>query len=189
MAMSGQTAFFEQLIGPHLDRIYRLAFRLTGTVNDAEDLVQDVLIKLYPRCDNLERIKRLGPWLARVTFNQFVDNRRRYGGAYVQLVSTDTASPDSGIGPAPLVSSEPTPDQAFETELDITRLQAAIGQLSEAHRVVVLLHDVEGYSLQEIEIITETPIGTLKSRLHRARARLKGLLAMEPFEHKQRVTQ
>ncbi len=182
-------ASFEQLIRPHLDRLYRVAFRLTGTVNDAEDLVQDVLVKLYARGSELEDIERLSPWLARVAYNQFVDNRRRYGGAYVHLVSTDTAGNVEYQAPPVLESELPGPEQAFDIDLEITRVQAAIGQLSESHRVAVMLHDVEGYSLQEIESITETPIGTLKSRLHRARARLKVLLQVEPSASKLRVTQ
>ena len=182
-------ASFEQLIRPHLDRLYRLAFRLTGTVNDAEDLVQDVLVKLFARGSELEQIERLSPWLARVTYNQFVDNRRRYGGAYLQLVSTDTASSAEYQAPPVLESELPGPEQAFDIDSEMTRVQVAIDQLSESHRVAVMLHDVEGYSLQEIESMTETPIGTLKSRLHRARARLKELLQVEPSAPKLRVTQ
>ncbi len=182
-------ASFEQLIRPHLDRLYRLAFRLTGTVSDAEDLVQDVLVKLYARGSELDQIERLSPWLARVTYNQFVDNRRRYGGEYLQLVSVDATDSDERHA-APVLKSElPGPEDAFDIDFDITRVQAAIDQLSESHRVAVILHDVEGYSLQEIESITETPIGTLKSRLHRARARLKKLLRVEPSAASLRVSQ
>src|SRR5206468_11938868 len=79
---------FEDLLRPQVEYLYRLAWRFTGSVADAEDLVQDVLIKLFPRTQELLGIERLRPWLARVLYNQYVDSvRQRSRSPIVELVS------------------------------------------------------------------------------------------------------
>lgn len=165
---------FETLIRPHLDRLYRLAYRLTLTVADAQDLVQDVLLKLYPRRDELSSINDLSPWLSRVLYNQFVQQTRRYRSQRMRVVIEGDGDPmDSLAGPGE------DPAEGAVRAFNITEVRAALAQLSEAHRTVLLMHDSEGYKLQEIQIITGTPVGTLKSRLHRARTRLRELLTTD----------
>lgn len=165
---------FAAIIRPHLQRLYGLAFRLTASAADAEDLIQEVLIKVYERRDELTSIGALGPWLGRVLYNQFVDNARRYSRKRLQTVSLDT--PDGPCGVEEIASREPCPEQAAVSEFNIRGLDSALRQLSLEHRAVVLMHDAEGYKLEEIQSITGIPLGTLKSRLHRARARLRELL-------------
>ena len=169
-------ASFEALLRPHLDRLYRLAYRLTGNRPDAEDLVQDVLVKLYARRDELSSIDDLSPWVGRVLYNQFVDQRRRYRRMRMSLV--DIAG-DAGQGDAldRLPSQLPGPESHAAGEFDIKQVDEALARLNEDQRIAVLLHDAEGYSLEEIQRVTAVPTGTLKSRLHRARARLRELLA------------
>ena len=163
---------FEKLLRPHMERLYRLAFRLTGNKAEAEDLFQDVLIKVFARLDELVHIDHPGSWLSRVLYNHFVDNHRRY--ARQRLVMVDEAQlPDKSLESLPGGSN---PQHLGERLDNIMRLDAALGQLSEEHRLVVLLHDSEGYKLEEIHNLTGDPVGTVKSRLHRARARLRELL-------------
>ena len=76
--MTEEPKSFAELIGPHLTQLYRLAYRLTGNVADAEDLLQDVLVKLYERRSELGSIDSLGVWAGRVLHNRFVDQARRY---------------------------------------------------------------------------------------------------------------
>jgi RNA polymerase sigma-70 factor (ECF subfamily) len=162
---------FEALLRPHLDRLYRLAYRLTGAGADAEDLVQDVLVKVYGRRDELTSLDALGPWLGRVLYNRFVDQSRQFARKRMRAVSVESAQ--SG---AELASDVPGPDAQAGLAYDISRLEQALAKLSQEHRAVVLMHDSEGYKLSEIQAITGIPVGTLKSRLHRARARLRELL-------------
>jgi RNA polymerase sigma-70 factor (ECF subfamily) len=160
---------FDRLLRPHLDRLYRFAYRLTDSAADADDLFQDVLIKAYRRIDDLLEIDEPGSWLCRVMYNHFIDNRRQY--ARRRLVSVDEAELPGGS-----VESLPGPlDPAADAERadNIMRLDKALAMLSEDHRLAVLLHDVEGYKLKEIQEITGDPVGTIKSRLHRGRARLR----------------
>ena len=161
---------FSALLRPHLDRLYRLAFRLTNARSDAEDLVQDVLTKLYGRRDELSSIDNLAPWLGRVLYNQFFDDQRRYRRRRLHVVD-EHALVDTAIA-----SDQANPDIAASRSENVTALTNALDMLSEDHRVVILLHDAEGYSLPEIQQLTDIPIGTLKSRLHRARRRLRELL-------------
>ena len=167
---------FEQAVRPHLNRLYRLAFRLTGRRTDAEDLLQDVLTSLYERHDELTSIADLAPWLGRVLYNRFVDNERRYrrsrwrddGSRRVVFVDdavlASLASPEAG----------PEAQAAVLAELD--RLHKALECLGVEQRAVILLHDAEGYCIEEIQAVTGIAAGTVKSRLHRARARLRELL-------------
>jgi len=181
---------FEQLVEPYLQRLYRLAYRFTGQVADAEDLLQDVLAKLYERRDELSSIEDLGPWLSRVLYNQFVDRQRQYARKRLRLVGAVGAgdgAPDDFLGN--LESPEPGPAAAAEQAIDITCLGKALEALSLEQRTVLLMHDAEGYKLVEIQRITGIPVGTLKSRLHRARARVRALLEeMEPFGAERRVS-
>lgn len=165
-------ARFETLLRPHLDRLYRFAFRLTAQKSEAEDLFQDVLTKTYARLDSLVDVDKPGPWLCRIMYNHFVDNRRRYARRRLVAVG-EQALPGGSLEQ---VAGELDPVADREREEQLKSLQKALQSLSDEHRLVLLLHDVEEYKLQDIQDITGTPIGTLKSRLHRARARLREIL-------------
>jgi RNA polymerase sigma factor (sigma-70 family) len=177
---------FEDLIRPQAEYLYRLAWRFTGNVTDAEDLLQDVLIKVYPRTREMLAVQKLRPWLAKVLYHQYVDSlRQRKRSPVLELVSGGEGDED------PLdqvASSREGPEQDAERAGQRDRILAAVRQLNPEQRAIIAMHDVEGYSLEELEKMLETPIGTLKSRLHRARQRLRALLPMEPFPGGERVS-
>lgn len=156
---------------PHLDRLYRLAFRLCNDRSRAEDLFQELLIKAFGKLDELVEIEHPGSWLCRIMYNQFVDDYRRFQRQRLHVV--DEGHLAGGIDELPGGN-----DPRAESERDQTweRLDAALSELSDEHRIVVLLHDTEGYKLEEIHDLMGVPVGTIKSRLHRARARLKEIL-------------
>ena len=168
-----KSAGFDQLLRPHMERLYRLAFRLAGNKAEAEDLFQDVLTKVYVRLDDLIDIDHPGSWLSRVMYNHFIDNRRKYARQRLVMVE-EGGLPGNSVDSLP---GEAGPEQDAERLDNIMRLEGALAELSENHRLVILLHDTEGYKLEEIQSITGDPVGTIKSRLHRARARLRELLA------------
>ena len=167
---------FTALVQPHLERMYRLAYRLTAHREDAQDLVQDVLLKLYPQSDRLAEIKAIGPWVSRIVYNLFIDRQRQYASRRLRIVSHPELSADPDRAQALQASTE----ALVEGEFTISRLQTALAQLSDDHRVVINLHDVEGYTLTEIAEITGVSLGTLKSRRQRARERLQKLLDEGP---------
>lgn len=177
-----QTDPFEALLVPHMESLYRLAYRLSGQQSDAEDLVQDLLIKLYPRLDELQELEKLRPWLARSLYNLYIDKVRRQNRNPVQ-----GGEDELQVALDQIHEPQHIPEQLIQQHQLQGRIQAALECLNEDQRNLVALHDMEGYTLPELETILDTPLGTLKSRLHRARARLKDILAMEPSAEARRV--
>lgn len=166
----GSAARFDELVRPHLTYLYRLAFRFCRNQADAEDLVQDLLLKLYPRCGELEEVDKLRPWLVTSLYRMFVDGTRRQKRSPLELIDDEAAFYETAA------SGETSPAQDLAEDQRINQIQSAFERLSEDHRVLLTLHDIEGYRLVELEKILEVPVGTLKSRIHRARARMRALL-------------
>lgn len=174
---------FEELLEPLIPVLFRHAFRWTAARDQAEDLVQELLVRLYPRMEEVAALQRVQPWALKVMYRIFVDQHRRERNSPVQSVDALPASADAPVE-APLEGypdDGPGPPELVERQLTGERLAAAWARLGQDHRVVVALHDIEGYGLEELAEMLETPVGTLKSRLHRARNRLRTLLAAEPF--------
>jgi len=160
-------AEFEALLRPHLDRLYRLAYRFTGAREAAEDLVQELCLRMLTRLPELQALDQPGPWLARALHNLFIDQARR-----------QARSPVDAMDELPDVAAEaPGPDALAAADLTLTRIEAALAQLPPDQRAVLAWHDIEGYTLEELAESRGLPLGTLKSRLHRARAALRRLLA------------
>ena len=183
---TGDAAEFERLMREHVAPLYRAAYRWTGAVDRAEDLVQQLLVRLYPRLAELRELDRLRPWALRVMYRIFVDGIRRERASPVQFGS-ETAAEEATGEDEPWLDPGPGPAELAEQELTQERLLRAWEQLGEDHRVVLSLHDIEDYSLPELSQIMDIPLGTLKSRLHRARARLRELLAAERIVAADRV--
>ncbi|QSP95964.1 sigma-70 family RNA polymerase sigma factor [Marinobacter salinisoli] len=180
---------FEQLVQPHLDVLYRFAFRLSGQQQDAEDLVQDVVVKLYPRLDELEAVEQLRPWLNRVLYRHFIDQVRRKS-RQGDVVLSDLVEAD---GQADWLDSLESDNAGPDLMLEHARLGPALDRvlatLPPDQRTLVLLHDVDGWRQEEIADILDIPLGTVKSRLHRCRAALRKKIhrELEPTRHLERV--
>lgn len=160
---------------PHLGHLYRVAYRLTNNPDAAEDLVQDIMLHFYPKLAELRQIDNLRPWLARSLYNRFIDNIRRDKRNPITSAANEDAM-------AIMPDLEAEPEREMEQDLLQVRLNDALNTLNEDQRHVVMLHDMEGYTLTELAQVLDTPLGTLKSRLHRARNSLKEQLAMEPSD-------
>jgi RNA polymerase sigma factor (sigma-70 family) len=186
-ARDSRAAEFDRLMREHIPALYRSAYRWTGAVDQAEDLVQDLLTRLYPRLDELRHLDQIKPWSLRVMYRIFVDQVRRQRNSPVQFgfeIDQEEEADSDTIDAA----DENEPDVLVDRQLTQDRIVAAWAELSEDHRVVLSMHDIEEYSLAEIATITAVPVGTLKSRVHRARARLRELLSRERSEGMNRVT-
>jgi RNA polymerase sigma factor (sigma-70 family) len=183
---TGDAAEFERLMREHVAPLYRAAYRWTGAVDRAEDLVQQLLVRLYPRLAELRELDRLRPWALRVMYRIFVDGIRRERASPVQF-GAETVAEEGGGEDEPWLDPGPGPAELAEQELTQECLLRAWERLGEDHRVVLSLHDIEDYSLPELSQIMDIPLGTLKSRLHRARARLRELLAAERIVAADRV--
>lgn len=173
-----RAAEFDRLMREHIPAFFRSAYRWTGAVDQAEDLVQELLTRLYPRLDELRELDQVKPWAMRVMYRIFVDQLRRQRNSPVQF-GLESETDEDGEQESASIPEDLEPEMLVERQLQQERIADAWAQLSEEHRVVLSMHDIEEYSLVEIAAITDTPVGTLKSRVHRARARLKDLLSTE----------
>jgi RNA polymerase sigma factor (sigma-70 family) len=179
-------AEFDHLLREHVPALYRAAYRWTGAADRAEDLVQELLVRLYPKLDELRGLDKIRPWALRVMYRIFVDQVRRTRSSPVQFGAE--AREDNGEEEGQeFIDPAEGPAELLEQQLTQERVIAAWESLGEEHRVVLSMHDIEDYSLPELAEIMGVPIGTLKSRLHRARAKLRDLLATERFESLDRV--
>lgn len=168
-----QGSGFDSLVRPHLDRLYRLAYRFTQSREDAEDLVQSLLIKLLPQAERLALLDLPGPWMARALYNLYIDQTRQRRRQEAAIGSPLT---EDGVLEAIADEFSDSPEQAVERSQREQRLALALATLSDDHRALIAWHDMEGYTLDELAEQLSVPIGTLKSRLHRGRANLRALL-------------
>jgi RNA polymerase sigma-70 factor (ECF subfamily) len=177
---------FEALLRPHLESLYRVAYRFTGHRADAEDLIQDLLVKLFPRMEELCALDNPRPWLIRVLYNQFIDTKRHHARTPSGHLEVLQAFGD-GDPLDELQGDAPDPAQVVDRVLTQQALLKALDSLEEEHRALLSMHEMEGYSLKELQSVFEVPLGTLKSRLFRARQALKQALGWEPDEQVERV--
>ncbi len=162
---------FEKLLSPYIDGLYHFACRLCQSTDDAEDLLQQLLTRLFQKLAELEQVESLRPWLFRSLYNLYVDSYRKQRRMSAVISAEDI--------PQDEVTKEKDPYEEAELSQNQTIILAAVDQLNSEQRLVLLLHDAEGYTLTELADILQTPLGTLKSRLHRARNRVKELTEME----------
>jgi len=185
-ARTDAAAEFEALLRHHVPALYRLAYRWTGSVDRAEDLVQDLLVRLFPKLTELRRLDDLRSWVVRVMYRIFLDDLRRRRASPVQPAGLDNDREDAEDADA-CIDQEAEPPAMVERQLTQQRLLAAWQNLAVEHRLVLSMHDIEGYTMEELAGVMEIPLGTVKSRLHRARTRLRQLLAREHFTEADRV--
>lgn len=162
---------FESCVRPYLPDMYRFAYRLTGNQHDAEDLVQDTVLKVYRSNTNLEGLDQVRSWLGKVLYRQFVDHYRSRLRAPVMV-----SSPDDESGFADMEDEAADVEQLTSRRQMLSNISNAIDSMSDEHRVLIIMFEVEGYSLAEMQEVLDLPMGTLKSRLHRARAKLREIL-------------
>ena len=160
---------FEAEVLPHLDAMYRTALRLTRNPSDADDLVQDSVIKAYRFFDSYETGTNVRAWLLKILTNLFFSKHRRNSleGTVAAMGATDPVS-DGWMGAAS-VSPSREPEKMVEKPLLEAAVARCLEDLPEDFRTVLVLVDVEGMTYREVAEAMGCPIGTVMSRLHRAR--------------------
>ena len=173
---------FQRMVQPHLQTMHSFAWRLTGNSQDAEDLVQDVVVKLYPRLDELESVDQLRPWLNRVLYRQFIDGLRKKSRQADQPVSDLMDADSQSDWLDSLEADDHSPELALGQAQLGPMLDKALARLSPDQRTLLLLYDVDGWRQEDVAEVLGVPVGTVKSRLHRCRANLRKFLqeCMEP---------
>lgn len=177
-------ATFYALILPELDRMFRVAYRLTENHADAEDLVHDVVLKLHARKKEVSLANNLSSWVSRIVYNQFVDNWRSIKRKRTMQEANERQAMSFAMETDSCHDTFPDASVLAEVQQINGNVAGALSCLKKTYREIILLHDVEGYSLGELSYMTNTPQSTLKSRLHRGRAMLRGYLARYDYgEH------
>src|SRR5881394_3565763 len=158
---------WESVVETHSGRVYRLAYRLTGNQHDAEDLTQEVFVRVFRSLSSYTPGTFEG-WLHRITTNLFLDMARRRQRIRFEGLGDDAAGRLSG--------DEPTPAQAFDARHLDTDVQQALEALAPEYRAAVVLCDIEGLSYEEVAATLGVKLGTVRSRIHRGRAQLRTAL-------------
>jgi RNA polymerase sigma factor (sigma-70 family) len=165
---------WEDIVRDHGDRVYRLAYRLSGNAHDAEDITQETFIRVFRSLDNY-RPGSFEGWLHRITTNVFLDLVRRRQRIRMEALPEETDR---------IAGREPSPEQAFsDANLD-PDLQAALDDLLPEFRAAVVLCDVEGLTYEEIGATLGVKLGTVRSRIHRGRLALRSGLERRRAERK-----
>lgn len=169
--LAGNTAAFGELVGRYQDRLFNVAYRVLDNPDDAADVVQDVFVNAYQSLGAFKGDSELFTWLYRIAFNTAISFKRRR-----RAVRLDGGRDgDGGIDPEDR-SVDNTPEAGLERTEDERVLADAMAKLSPEHRAVLVLKDIDGLKYEEIAEAMGVPIGTVRSRLHRARLELKSLL-------------
>jgi RNA polymerase sigma factor (sigma-70 family) len=172
-AQKGDLRAFNVLVEQYQDALYTLAYRIMGEPASAADATQEAFISAYRRLDTY-RGGNFRAWLARIVTNTCYDELRRLKRR--PSTSLEDLTHEDSNDEAPIADDAPTPEQALQQKELQRAIQACIDELGDEQRVTLVLSDVEGLSYQEIADQTNTQAGTVKSRLSRARANVRGCL-------------
>ncbi len=177
-SLAGDAEAYGELVRRHQDRLYATLYRLTGSSEEALDLVQDTFLRAYQKLDHFLGGSAFYTWLYRIGVNLALNRRRRWksGPRFVSFNRTGEVEHTAGD---PAESDPARPLERAELEQQV---HTALQRLPEDFRAVIVLKDLDGLRYEEIAEVLNIPVGTVRSRLHRARGDLRNLLrkVMEP---------
>ena len=180
-ALAGQTAAFGQLVQKYQDRLYNTLVHVAGNAEDAKDVVQEAFVQAFLKLESFQGASAFYTWLYRIAFNVAATHRRRRG---AMRTAEQAAIADGQLrGSEGASQAAEGPSDRLEREERCRQVRYAISQLPEEYRVVLVLREMEGYCYESIAEVLDLPVGTVRSRLHRARLQLreqlKEVLAVE----------
>lgn len=177
-ALAGDSNAFGDLVRRYQDRLFHTLVHQVGCAEEAYDVVQEAFVQAFLKLETFRRSSAFYTWLYRIAYNAAVSRRRRAKGG----VSLQDLRDFGGQEP---VDPGTGPDGRMQQEELAQRVRAGLALLSEDHRMILLLREVEGFSYEEIAEVLELPVGTVRSRLHRARLQLRDQL--KPVLHENRL--
>jgi RNA polymerase sigma-70 factor, ECF subfamily len=171
--LAGDRNAWESIVQQHHQRIYNLAYRFTGRFDEAEDLTQEIFLKMYRTLHSYRsEAGALGTWIVRVARNHFVDHYRKHKTERTHTDSLEVEYETAEANPA----RYPNPAESLEKRETSERVHRALSKLSHDLREAVILRDLEELTYEEIAVILDTPLGTVKSRINRGRVELAKIL-------------
>ncbi|MCC7434779.1 MAG: sigma-70 family RNA polymerase sigma factor [Methanoregulaceae archaeon] len=171
-AQKGDRDALDQLIRKYEKRAYQYAYRLTSNAEEASDVVGDAFVRIHAAMKNFKGNSAFTTWMYRILTNCFLDLRKRERSRPTQSLEA-TLQTEDGLVERQFESDEPTPDEVAERNQREATIERAVAVLPEYQRAMVTLYHAENLSYEEIAEALDLPIGTVKSRLNRARLSLR----------------
>ena len=168
-ALAGDSGSFGQLVCKYQNRLFNTLVHCAGTREEAEDVAQEAFVQAFVKLRSFKGHSAFYTWLYRIAFNILISRRRRKR----PESSVEQSRESSGHEPQ---SDQEAPSQRLEREERAAQVHAALAQLGEEYRTVLVLREIEGCHYETISEMLDLPIGTVRSRLHRGRMRLRELL-------------
>ena len=168
--LAGDTAAFGRLVGLYQDRLYNSLLRVLGSAEDARDVTQDAFVQAFVKLKSFRGSSAFYTWLYRIAFNLAMSHTRRSH----KMASLDGVKTNWGDEP---MDGQPSPDAEYLRREQVEMVHAGLAALSMEYRQILVLREIDGCRYEEIAEILELPIGTVRSRLFRARLQLRDHLA------------
>lgn len=166
---------FEKLIEAYQKKVFNIAFRILGNYDDANDAAQEVFIRVYRSLNSFKEQSTFSTWIYRITTNVCLDELRKRKNNKLVYIDEEIKNED-GEMKRQIESDEPSPDIIAEKNELKRQINEAINDLTDEHKLVIVLRDIQGFSYSEIADITKIPEGTVKSRINRARQSLREII-------------
>jgi RNA polymerase sigma-70 factor, ECF subfamily len=167
--LGGDSERFGLLVVKYQDRLFNGVSRMLGSAADADDVLQESFLQAFRKLSTFRENSSFYTWIYRIAINAAINLRRR------ERRSVNLS--DNSQFPDPLITdADSGPARRMEQSEEIHELQTALNQLSDEHRNILVLREIEGMSYEDISQILDMPIGTVRSRLHRARLQLRDCL-------------
>jgi len=168
-SLKGRGEAFSELVRRYQDRLYNAVFRFLDDDQDAQDVTQEAFISAWQALGRFKGDSKFFTWIYRIAINHAIDLKRK------QKVSR---GPEVRLNDElqPIAAPDRPPEEAIERKEEVAKLRKALKLLSNEHRMVLILKDIDGMKYEEMADALEVPIGTIRSRLHRARLELRDIL-------------
>lgn len=173
--LAGRPAAYGELVRRYQDRLYNAVYRVTNNAEDTFDVVQDAFINAFQSLKSFKGDSEFFTWLYRIAFNAAISvKRKKRAVASLDWTNLDEKNPE------PIDESDGhQPGALLERSEDEAQLQVALQKLSPEHRIVLVLKEIEGQKYEDIAAVLDVPVGTVRSRLHRARLELRAILEQD----------
>jgi RNA polymerase sigma-70 factor, ECF subfamily len=168
-ALAGQSVAFGNLVTKYQDRLYNALVHVVGSADDAQDIAQDAFVQAFLKLKSFQRCSAFYTWLYRIAFNLAISRLRKTK----PVVSIEQVREMSG---EEIAGRDPSPSQRFEQHERAAQVRSALAALDPNHRAILVLREIDGCHYEAIAEILDVPLGTVRSRLHRARMELRELL-------------
>ena len=177
-AQSGDVAAFEALIEAYEQKVFHIAYRMAGNPDDAADMAQEILLKIFRNVGKFKGESKFSTWVYRVATNTCLDELKKAKRKAAYSLDEEFETEEGQLG-VEVADTAPTPEQRVEGQEIRDAITEAISRLSEEHRQIIILRDINGLTYEEVADILDCSLGTVKSRISRAREQLRKILSQD----------